>query len=115
MKPEDLALVVNEDGTPRGVVDVAQIQSTATILMYEMASAAGNDDELDRIGIEWTETLDPDEFGYVSAAALSLLVRNVLAPVLQVLAELSPELEKDLRAKLVESRDYAQATLGGGR
>ncbi|WP_159842387.1 hypothetical protein [Nocardia sp. CY41] len=115
MEDIDLALIVNDDGTPRGVLDVSQIQSAATVMMYEYAVAAGDDDATDRVGIEWAQILPPDELGYTTAAALSLLARNVLGPLLQVLDAVSPELGADLRAKLVESRDYAQATLGGGR
>lgn len=111
----DLALIVDDDGTPRGVLDVPQIQATATQMMYEFACAAGDDEQVTRVGAEWAQLLPADEMGYASAAALSLLVRHVLAPILDVVGALAPELERDLRAKLRESRDYAAATLGGGR
>lgn len=111
----DIALVVNEDGSPRGMVDIAEIQSKATILMYWFAAAAGDDDEIDRIACDWVDNLEPDELGYIATAALPLLVRCVLAPVLEVLSTLSPEVGTRMRSKLAESRDYARATLGGGR
>ncbi|WP_051161330.1 hypothetical protein [Nocardia brevicatena] len=76
-------------------------------------AAAGNDAELDRIGMEWTARLDPDDFGYTAAAALSLMVRNIVAPLLEVVDEALPNI--GIRAKLAESRDHAEATLGGGR
>ncbi|KZF00884.1 hypothetical protein A2J03_09885 [Rhodococcus sp. EPR-157] len=105
----DHAMVVNADGSPRGVADISRIQSDATILMYEMAAAAGDDDAVDAVAIEWTGKLDPDSMGYTSAAALSLLARNVLGPVLEVLDQLAPNL--DFRGKLAESRDHARETL----
>ena len=106
-------MVVGDDGVPRGIVELADLQSDATRLMYEMAAAAGNDAELDRIGFEWSARLDPDAMGYVSAGALSLMTRNILAPLLDVLDEVMPK--AGFRAKLAESRDHAERTLGGGR
>ncbi|MGW5376231.1 hypothetical protein ACWESM_12365 [Nocardia sp. NPDC003999] len=111
----DRFLIVGDDGLPRSVVDLADMQAHSTRLMYQMAAVASDNDALDRIGTEWAEALDPDFFGYVAAGALSLMVRNVLDPLLQVLDTLSPSLGADLRAKLVESRDHAERTLGGGR
>jgi ATP phosphoribosyltransferase regulatory subunit HisZ len=43
------------------------------------------------------------------------MARTVLRPLLEVLDALSPALGADLRAKLIESRDHAEQTLGGGR
>lgn len=108
-------LLTDAAGLPRGVIDLPQVQAAAVVLMYELSCAAGDDAALDRIGDEWAETLSPDEHGLTAAAALMLTMRCVLAPILEVLATLSPELSRDLRAKLCESRDYAQATLGGGQ
>ncbi|MEU2035157.1 hypothetical protein [Nocardia amamiensis] len=110
----DRIMIVGEDGLPRSVVDLASMQAHATRLMYQMSAAAGDNDALDRIGTEWAGALDPDFFGYVAAGALSLMARNVLAPLLEVLDTLSPSLGADLRAKLIESRDHAEQTLGGG-
>ncbi|UAK34177.1 hypothetical protein K8O92_10030 [Nocardia asteroides] len=111
----DHVMVVGDDGLPRSVVDIASMQAHATRLMYQMSAAASDDGALDRIGTEWAEALDPDFFGYVAAGALSLMARNVLRPLLEVLDALSPALGADLRAKLIESRDHAELTLGGGR
>ncbi len=103
------AMIVNGDGTPRGVADVDRIQADATIMMYEMAAAAGNDAAVDAVAIAWVQRLDSDSMGYVSASALSLLTRNILAPVLDIIDELAPRF--DFRAKLAEGRDNAIATL----
>ncbi|MBY3989141.1 hypothetical protein HQO84_16730 [Rhodococcus fascians] len=107
--PPSHAMIVNDDGTPRGVADIDRIQSDATLLMYDMAAAAGDDDAVDAVAIEWTQKLDPDSMGYTSATALSLLARNILGPVLEVLDQLAPHL--DFRGKLVESRDQAREAL----
>ena len=113
MNGPDLFMVVGDDGTPRGVVDRDRMQSDATRLMYQLAAVAGDDVETDRVASEWVERLDPDAFGYVAAGALSLMTRNILAPLLEVLDEALPHVE--FRAKLAESRDQAAKTLGGGR
>lgn len=109
----DRFMVVGDDGVPRGIVELADLQANATRLMYEMAAAAGNDAELDRIGMEWTTRLDPDDFGYTAAAALSLMARNIVAPMLEVFDEALPNIK--FRSKLAECRDEAEKTLGGGR
>ncbi|WP_152530449.1 hypothetical protein [Rhodococcus sp. JG-3] len=96
-------MIMNEDGTPRGVADISRIQSDATILMYQYAAAAGNDEAVDAVAEEWVNRLDPDAMGYTSAAALSLLTRNVLAPMLDLFDQLLPDL--DFRATLAKCRD----------
>lgn len=109
----DRFMVIGDDGVPRGIVELADLQADATRLMYQMAAAAGDDAEVDRIGVEWSARLDPDAMGYAAAGALSLMTRNILAPLLEVLDEVLPDI--NFRAKLAESRDHAEVTLGGGR
>ncbi|WP_433681931.1 hypothetical protein [Nocardia sp. CA-119907] len=108
-------MVVGDDGIPRGVVDLAELQSAATILMYQYAAAAGDDDAIDTVSIEWLAKVDMDAAGYISAMALPMMAKNIIAPMLEVLGTMSPELEASLRSKLAESRDYAEQTLGGER
>ena len=64
---------------------------------------------IDRVGAKWAGTNSPDYFGYLCAAALSLMVRNVLSPSLDVAAELGV----DLRPALKSSCDDALRDLGG--
>jgi hypothetical protein len=109
----DSFMIVGDDGEPLAVVDSAKLSADATRLMYEMSAAAGDDAELDRIGTEWANEMHPDYFGYVCAGALSLMARCVLDPLLQVLDEVMPN--AGFRAKLAESRDNAEDTLGGGQ
>ena len=106
----DFAMIVGDNGEPLGVLDTAKMTADATRLMFQMAAAAGDDAELDRIGIKWTSALDPDTFGMVAAGALSLLVRCILAPTLDVIDQVMPS--ANFRAKLVQCRDDV-STLGG--
>jgi hypothetical protein len=105
-------MVTDDDGMPTSMLDLAKVQFDATRLMYQMA-AAGDDAELDRIGTRWAEEYDPGAFGLLAGAALSLMTRCVLQPLLQVLEELRPD--TGFRARIAEARDHAEQTLGGGR
>ncbi|WP_067566374.1 hypothetical protein [Nocardia acidivorans] len=106
-------LLVDEDGLPRSVLDLARAQFDATRLMWNLAAASGDNAELDRICNEWADDHDPVEFGLIAGAALTLMARCIIEPLLQLLDELRPG--NDTRAKLAESRDHAERTLGGGR
>ncbi|WP_434158793.1 hypothetical protein C5142_18215 [Rhodococcus sp. BGS-1C] len=103
------AMVMNEDGSPRGVADFDRIQSDATLMMCEYAAAAGDDDAINALTLEWVEKLDADSMGYTTAAAIPLLARNIIAPMLEVLEVAAPQF--NFRAKLIESRDHARETL----
>ncbi|MGW3542048.1 hypothetical protein ACWDNI_16095 [Nocardia niigatensis] len=104
-------MITGADGMPRSMVDLARIQSDATRLMYAMAAASGNDAELDAVVEQWADSHDPDEFGYIAAGALSMLVRCIVEPMLQVIDEVLPA--ANFRGELIESRDHAERTLGG--
>ncbi|WP_280314443.1 hypothetical protein [Nocardia wallacei] len=108
----DHMMIVGDDGQPLGVVDVARLQCDATVLMYRLAAAAGDDAAVDRVAETWLSSVEPDYAGYVSATALSLMTRCVVAPLLEVVDRALPDV--DFRAKLAESRDNAVETLGGG-
>jgi hypothetical protein len=86
--------------------NIDKLQSDATLLMYELAVTAGNDEATNRVARRWLTTTDLDYFAYLAAGALTSMVRNVLAPVLDV-AERSSEV--DLRAGLREA--YANAVV----
>lgn len=103
------ALIVDRDGMPTGYIDFDKLQSDAICLMYEMAVTAGDDEATDRAGAKWATTTEPDYFGYLCSAALSLMVRNILSPTLDVAAELGV----DLRAGLKRACADAQRDLGG--
>ncbi|WP_280246345.1 hypothetical protein [Nocardia abscessus] len=106
-------MVVGDDGVPRGMVNLPELQGDATRLMYALCAVAGDDAAVDRVSVEWLESVDEDEMGYLSAAALSLTVRCVVAPLLEVIETAMPEI--GIRRKLAESRDQAEQELGGGR
>lgn len=103
------AFIVDDNGIPISHVDIDRLQSDATLLMYEMAATAGNDDATDAVAIRWTTRCDPDYFGYLTAAALSLMTRNILAPILDV----TDELGVNLRAGLRNASNDAHRDLGG--
>lgn len=103
------AIIVGDDGMPIAHINFDRLTSDATLLMYEMAASAGDNDATDQVGAKWASTNDPDYFGYLCAAALSLMVRNVLAPTLDV----ADQLGVDLRTGLQRANDHAHRTLEG--
>jgi hypothetical protein len=103
------AFIVGDDGLPIGHIDIDRLQSDATMLMYEMAATAGDDPATAAVGSWWAASCEPTYFGYLCAAVLSLMTRHVLAPSLDVAAELGV----DLRPGLQHARDEALHDLGG--
>jgi hypothetical protein len=102
------AIVIDDDGLPVGHIDFDRLQSDATMLMYQMATTAGDNNATDQVGAKWAGAHEPDYFGYLCSAALSLMTRCILAPTLDVAAELGV----DLRPGLRKSCDDALRDLG---
>jgi hypothetical protein len=107
--PPAQAFIVDDNGMPIAHVDFDKLQCDATLYMCELAATAGDDDATDRVGAKWAALNSPDYFGYLSAAALSLMVRNILSPTLGVAAEIGV----DLRPGLKRSCADAFRDLGG--
>jgi hypothetical protein len=103
------AIIVDDNGMPTGHINFDRLQSDATMLMYQMAATAGDNTATDRVGAQWAAAHEPDYFGYLCSAALSLMTRCILAPTLDAAAELGV----DLRPGLRKSCDDALRDLGG--
>lgn len=97
------AIIVDGDGLPIAHIDFDKLQADATLFMYEYAATAGDDEATDRVGAKWASSNDPDYFGYLCSAALSLLVRNILAPTLDVAAELGVDLRPGLKSACADA------------
>ncbi|ODU14005.1 MAG: hypothetical protein ABS80_21270 [Pseudonocardia sp. SCN 72-51] len=91
------AIIIGDDGLPVSYIDFDRLQADATMLMYEMAASAGDDKATDQVGAKWAGAHAPDYFGYLCSAALSLMTRNILAPTLDVAAELGVDLRPSMR------------------
>ncbi|MBY6708480.1 hypothetical protein HQ308_16895 [Rhodococcus sp. BP-241] len=98
-------MLVGENGVPTGFVDLDQITIDATVLMYQQAAVAGDDDAVDGVVHEFMAGRSADEIGYITAAALSLMTRHIVAPLLDVADQAAPQF--NFRAKLVEAWDNA--------
>lgn len=101
-------LVTAEDGNVTSFIDVDKLQSDATRLMYQLAVTAGDDDATDEVSTEWVTAHDPEYFGYLAAAALSLMTRCILGPILEV----TDAMGVNLRAGLQDSADNAEEAFG---
>jgi hypothetical protein len=91
------AIIVDDDGLPVAHVNFDRLTSDATLLMYEMATTAGDDAATDQVAVKWSSTHSPDHFGYLCASALSLTVRHILAPTLDTCERLGVDLRHGLR------------------
>ncbi|GAB3228713.1 hypothetical protein [Mycolicibacterium hippocampi] len=89
--------VVADDGTAIGQINVDDLESNATLLMYAFAESAGDDAKTDAVAAQWLDRIGPDQFGYVAASALSMMTRHVLAPVLDVAERQGIDLRSGLR------------------
>lgn len=101
--PFSEAVIVADDGMPIAHVDFDRLQSDAVRYMYEIACTAGDGVATDAVGAKWAMANSPDYFGYLCAAALSLMVRNILAPTLDVAAELGVDLRPGLKSACADA------------
>jgi len=77
-------MLVSDDGKPIGVVNMDEIQKAGTLLGYDLAAAADNPAELERIIGRALTTVGSASFGYVCAAALRFVVEDLLEPLIEV-------------------------------
>ena len=107
-QPPQQILVTGSDGNVDSFIDVDQLQSDATRLMYQLAATAGDDEATDKVSNRWVTEHDPDYFGFLAAAALSLMTRCILGPILEV----TDEMGVNLRDGLNNAANNAESTLG---
>ncbi|WML64759.1 hypothetical protein [Rhodococcus sp. AH-ZY2] len=103
------AMIVDDDGQPRSVVDIDRMQSDSIELAYEMAMHCGDEDALDAISSKWLDRVGVEGFGYVTAGALRMMTHFILDPTLQTVDQLAPQLR--FRDKLVDAYRNSKATL----
>ncbi|RPA64900.1 hypothetical protein EF294_07400 [Gordonia oryzae] len=108
--PPSEFFVTGPDGVPESHIQLGALQADATRLMYQLAASAGDDDATDAVANTWVSQHDPQYFGYLAAAALSLMVRCILAPTLDAVAAAGVDLRPGLRRAAAD----AEAGLGGG-
>lgn len=95
----DRIIVTGDDGQPSAVIDTAKLQDDAMRMMLELCATAGDDPATDELWSTWVRSRTPDEFGYLCAAVIPMMLSNVLAPVLDVAKEVTG---RDFRDKLRE-------------
>ncbi|WP_433626068.1 hypothetical protein [Nocardia sp. CA-120079] len=109
----EFMLIQGEDGNPIGVVDIDQIRDAAQILAYAAAAVAEDGAAVDATCAEWVQCFKPDEVPFVLLAALEIVTKMVVGPLVSALETVAPELRT--REQLREAAAWAEATLGGGR
>jgi hypothetical protein len=73
------AFIVDNNGLPVAHIDLEQLTHDATLLTYELAATAGDDPATDQVAERWAQRPD---FTYLTAAALTLMTKNILGPTL---------------------------------
>ncbi len=96
-------MIVDDDGTPRAMIDLDKIQADSIALAFDMARVCGDPDALDAVSGKWLDTVDPETFGYLCTGALRVLAHNILDPTLQVLDAVAPN--TGMRARLTTIAD----------
>lgn len=81
---DDVYIVVDDDGSPIGMFDKDQIDTDAVKFAFELAAACADEHEVDRVVTKTIDKVGVDGFGYVAAAALSIMTKEILAPTLVV-------------------------------
>ncbi|MET8650614.1 hypothetical protein [Nocardia aurea] len=106
-------MVIGHDGLPNGVVDLEELQTAAWKLAYALvaAVATGGDDAVDEHVKIWTDTVPEGSEGFIASCALSFTIRSIVAPLIDIIDGLGPELH--IREKLADADTFAKETLGG--
>lgn len=105
-------IVVSDDGSPMGVLNIDIVQAEGTALSYSLAAAAGDPADVQDIAAKTLMRVGQAEFGYIAAVAARQLAEGVIGPLLEVIDTVKAATglpAHDLRAGLAESRDYALA------
>lgn len=97
--------VVDENGVPTGHVNLAQIQTNAARLAFELAEHSEDADALDAIAARWAHSLRPRELGYVAFAACRVLAGPVLGMMREVGYDLVPWIREAAAHALNEDGD----------
>ncbi|SJN39414.1 hypothetical protein [Luteococcus japonicus] len=100
--------IVDDDGMPIAGVDPEAIAAAGVRLAFDLAANCDDPEALDRITGQYLDQYGAAAFGYLAASALSIVVREVLAPTLQVTDAVGVDLRGGLRAAARDS------TNGGG-
>ncbi|GAB2818764.1 hypothetical protein [Lentzea nigeriaca] len=94
---DDVYMLVDDDGSPLGMVDMDRIETAGVRLAFEMAAACADVDAVDQVVSDTITRVGVDEFGYVAGSALAILVKQILAPTLVVTDRMGLDLRTMLR------------------
>lgn len=101
--------LVDDDGSPLGVIDRDQIDQDGTALAFGLAAIAGDEPAVDKLLAETLERVGASAFGYVCANALHTMTVAVVSGLTDVAEVASPGIRQGLIA-FAEGRDPREAT-----
>lgn len=76
-------IITDQNGSPEGAVILEEIQAQAVRLAFDMAANCADPKALDEIASRHIEETGVEGFGYVAAAALMILARDLMQPILE--------------------------------
>lgn len=104
-------IITDSDGNPQGAAVLEEIQAQAIRLAFDMAAHCDNPHEMDEITKGHITEAGVEGFGYVAAAALKILARDLLQPVL----ECTDAAGMPLREGIAKAAAQANADLTKGK
>lgn len=84
MSNDNVYLVTDENGIPVSFFDKDQIDTDGVRFAFELAAACADENAVDQVVTKTIDRVGVDGFGYIAAAALSIMTKEILAPTLQV-------------------------------
>lgn len=98
MSNDGMYLVTDDDGRPIAFFDKGQIDTDGVRFAFELAAACADEDAVDAVVTETLTRVGVDGFGYVAAAALSVMVKEILAPTLVITDKIGIDLRTMLHS-----------------
>jgi hypothetical protein len=96
--------VIDSSGMPTGSVDLDAIMTAGAKLAFDLAGNSGDHDKIIQISSQTLAEHGPAAFGFVAAAALQIVVEEILDPVLAVTDALGTNLRPGITA-VAEGRE----------
>lgn len=97
MTDNSVYLVTDDAGRPIAFFDKDQVDTDGVKFAFALAAACADEDAVDAVVAETLTRVGVDAFGYVAAAALSIVVKEILAPTLVVTDKVGIDLRTMLR------------------
>jgi hypothetical protein len=94
-------LLTDGQGAPLGTVDLDGINARGDRLAYALAAVSDQPARIEEVMAALVAEVGPRETGYVAAAALGIVVQDILEPLVQIAEEVGVPIREKLAAEQV--------------